>query len=320
MQYNLLIHHNVDALTAKGILELRKRIKVSDPVLDMSINIATWNIRAFGKRRKIASLEYIAEIISNFDLIAITELRQNTKDLERVMKILGPYWNVMYSDTVMDRGGNSERIAYLYDKRVIVFTGLAAEADPLRTRNKQTGEYESALSWWRSPYIASFKAGKFDFVVITAHIRWGDNDQSRVDALARLAEWVDKRVRMKDVKDKDIFVMGDFNIPKIGDSFYKAITSKGLKVPEQLLKIKGSNLEQNKNYDQILYYPRKTIKVNNGGLVDFYKKNFAVLYPKDKNMTVKEFTFQMSDHFPLWIQLDVWFDDAELKKIAKGKT
>ena len=98
---------------------------------------------------------------------------------------------------------------------------------------------------------------------------------------------------------KMFFVMGDFNIPEIGDSFYKAITSKGLKVPEQLLKIKGTNLEQNKNYDQILYYPRKTIRVNDGGSIDFYKKNFAVLYPKDKNMTVKEFTFQMSDSFAI---------------------
>ena len=53
---------------------------------------------------------------------------------------------------------------------------------------------------------------------------------------------------------------------------------------------------------------------------EFEKHDFAVLYPKDKNMTVKEFTFQMSDHFPLRIQLDVWFDDVELKKIAKGKT
>ena len=168
-----MIRHNVGALTAKGILELRDRFQVKDPVLDVSINIATWNIRAFGQGRRKASIEYIAEIISNFDLIAITELRQNTNDLKRVMRVLGPYWKVMYSDTVMDKGGNSERIAYLYDERVIVFTGLVAEADPLRIKNKKTGEYESKLSWWRSPYIASFRAGKFDFVVITAHIRWG---------------------------------------------------------------------------------------------------------------------------------------------------
>ena len=319
LQYALLIRHNVDALTAKGILELRDRFQVKDPVLDVSINIATWNIRAFGRGRRKASIEYIAEIISNFDLIAITELRQSTNDLKRVMKILGPYWKVMYSDTVMDRGGNSERIAYLYDERVIVFTGLVAEADPLRIKNKKTGEYESKLSWWRSPYIASFRAGKFDFVVITAHIRWGNNDKSRIHALERLAQWVDKRIQMKDVEDKDVFVMGDFNIPKIGDSFYKAITSKGLKVPDQLLKIKGTNLEQSGNYDQILYYPRKSIQINDGGVVDFYHGDFSKLYPKNKDMTYKQFTFQLSDHLPLWIQLDVWFDDVELKKIADGK-
>jgi len=315
-----LIHHKVDATTASGILALRKRINVPDPVLDASINVATWNIREFGRipRRK-ESIEYIAEIISYFDLVAITELRQKLGDLEKVMRLLGPYWKAVYSDITFDRGGNRERIAYLYDQRVMKFTGLAAEADPLRKKNKKTGEYEAALGWWRSPYLASFRAGKFDFVVITVHMRWGDSKDERKKALKRLAEWVDKRQRMRDVRDKDILVMGDFNIPKVGDPLYEAVTSKGLKAPKQLLKLKGTNISKNKNYDQILYYPRHTQNITAGGSIDFYRNDFTPLYPKAKypNMTKDDFTFQMSDHLPIWIQLDVWTEDEDLKKMAK---
>ena len=84
-----MIHHDVDPLTAKGILKLRERIDVPDPVLDSSINIATWNIREFDKVPRLTeSIEYIAEIISYFDLVAVTELRQDISDLERVLKVL----------------------------------------------------------------------------------------------------------------------------------------------------------------------------------------------------------------------------------------
>ena len=40
--------------------------------LDESLNIATWNIREFGRRPRLdASLHYIAEIIGQFDLVAV---------------------------------------------------------------------------------------------------------------------------------------------------------------------------------------------------------------------------------------------------------
>ena len=287
---------------------------VPPPILDEKINIATWNIREFGKKkRKPASIHYIAEILSHFDLIAITEMRENTRDLEKVMDILGPYWNVIHSDVTMDRGGNRERIGYLYDKRVITFTGLAAEADPIR--KKKSGEYLPTITWWRPPYMASFRAGKFDFVLLTVHIRWGNSIADRRKSLEELAVWVDKRRKSKHVKDKDIIVMGDFNIPKVNDSLYKAITSKGLVAPKEILGAHGTNLAKNKRYDQILYYPEQTQKIISGGVVDFYKKNIESLYPKHKYaLTKHDYTYEMSDHLPIWIQLDVWNDDKEIKK------
>lgn len=48
--------------------------------------------------------------------------------------ILGPYWRAVYSDLIPDAGGNRERIGFLYDKRAVAFTGLAATANPPRDR------------------------------------------------------------------------------------------------------------------------------------------------------------------------------------------
>ena len=35
----------------------------------------------------------------------------------------------------------------------------------------------------------------------------------------------------KFVEDHDLIVMGDFNVPKIGDKLFQALTSRGLKLP-----------------------------------------------------------------------------------------
>jgi exonuclease III len=318
-----MFHGEIDLQTAQGLKELRKRIGVADipsSQLDESINIATWNIREFGKRpRRDSSIHYIAEILNQFDLIAITELRKNMADLGRVMKILGPYWHVVFSDWVGDWGGNWERVAYLFDKRAVVFTGFAAEADAPRKKNKKTGEYVPAFSWWRMPYIASFRAGSFDFVLITAHVRWGKGKKSRIRPLKLLAEWIDKRHRDPFTIDKDIILMGDFNIPKINDDLFKALTSKGLEMPKALRGIKhGSNLAKDKRYDQILHYPSTTnVFTNRAGVLDFYKggvKGIKDLYPED-TPTKAKFTYELSDHLPLWIQINTDTLDEQLDQI-----
>lgn len=309
-------HGRIDQNTAKALIELRKRIEtqgVEKSVKDKTLNIATWNIREFGKkRRKKLSIHLIAEIMNCFDLIAITELRDKLGDLERVMDILGPYWRVVFSDFNADRRGNRERIGYLYDKRVVEFTGLAAEPDTPRKKDPTTGESVPKITWWRSPYMASFRAGSFDFILLAAHIRWDSTggEESRAKELKMLAEWVDKRRRQDGVIDKDIIVLGDFNVPKLDNITFEALTSKGLKIPQALTNVVGTNLAENKRYDQILHYPHYVkCFTDKGGVLNFYegdasRGNYTRLMP-GFNMTKAEFTYQLSDHLPLWVQVDI---------------
>lgn len=297
----------VEPYILQGIKVLRQRIHVPSSRLDETINIASWNIREFGKHpRTDAAVHYIAEVISNFDLVAIVELREDLTDLKRVMDILGPYWRVVFSDTVMDAAGNHERIGYLYDKRAMVFTGLAAEADPFRKLDKKSGEYLPKVTWWRSPYMASFRAGRFDFVLIAAHIRWGKSEKDRIASLMMLAEWIDKRRKSK-YEDKDIILVGDFNIPERDDDLFKAITSKGLEIPDALRGAPGTNLAKDKRYDQILWYRRyKAERAISGGAADFYNDDWRSLFPAEKypKMNQRRFTFEISDHLPIWMQVD----------------
>jgi exonuclease III len=147
--------------------------------------------------------------------------------------------------------GNHERIGFVFDRRAAVLTGLASNIHAPRSRER--GEYVATPSWWRAPYIASFRAGSFDFDLLAAHIRWGGDgkpgEQQRLPEIRLLADWVAKRARA----NRDLIVVGDFNIPSTDSPLYQAITARGLRMPRALLGEHGSNLERNKRYDQILH-------------------------------------------------------------------
>jgi endonuclease/exonuclease/phosphatase family metal-dependent hydrolase len=316
-------HGNVTPAIAKGLLSLKKRInaaKIPSSKVDETLNIATWNIREFGKSpRQLASIHYIAEILGQFDLIGIVEIRENLEELGKVLDILGTDWRAVYSDAILDHGGNRERVAYIYDRRLVRFNGLAAEAQA--PRKKAGFEYLPKKSFWRSPYMASFSSGLFDFVVLTTHIRWGDNDTARVEELEMLADWVEAKRQEKHAEDVDLIVMGDFNIPAIGDKFFKAITKHGLELPKGLQGLThGTNLAKDKRYDQILHYPAYPKNfADKGGALDFYIDDAHIPELYAEGLSPQQFTFEVSDHLPLWMQVKTDIEGMKLNQIIKGK-
>ena len=74
---------------AEGLIELRKRIdsvKIPPSKLDESLNVATWNIREFGRKKRLdASIVYIAGLVNlgvrfkGIDVLQDPELRDGIK-------------------------------------------------------------------------------------------------------------------------------------------------------------------------------------------------------------------------------------------------
>ena len=251
-----------------------------------------------------AWLHYIAEIIGRFDLVSVVELRDNIEDLAQVLGYLGPSWDVVFSDYISDAGGNHERIGFVFDRRAVTFTGLASNAEA--PRKKVGDEYLPTIDWWRPPFMASFRSGAVDFVLLAAHIRWaGTDDGVRLPEIEMLADWVKKRTHEAFIGHKDWLVVGDFNIPNTESPLYQAITRRGLEVPKALLGTHGTNLAEDKRYDQILHLPqtrRVSTRVKLGGVLDYYAGDFASLFP-GRRLDKREFTYELSDHLPLWAQL-----------------
>lgn len=315
-----MFHGNVSLEIAEGLKLLRKRIdaaKIPPSKLDETLNIATWNIRAFGKKRRSqAAIHYIAEIVGQFDLVGVVELHENLQDLQRILPILGPYWDVVYSDAIRDHGGNWERICYLFDQRACSFNGMAAQAMP--PRKKKGAEYLPETSWWRMPYVASFKSGNYDFLAFTTHVRWGKSEAERALEIQGLANWLEGKIKSKNCEDRDVIVMGDFNIPKRDHPTFKALTSTGLKLPRALIEDDfGTNLARNKRYDQIMHFARFDDSFTNlGGVLDFYASDHKPLFP---DLTKDKFTYELSDHLPLWIQINTDIDGMILDQLIQRK-
>ena len=122
--------------------------------------------------------------------------------------------------------------------------------------------------------------------------------------------------------DRDIVVLGDFNIPGTRSRLYEAVTGRGLTPPRALLNISAkqatSNLVRNKRYDQILHYSAETYSLaGKAGVLDFYVGNHRMLFPAEKYPKIdkKKFTYQLSDHLPLWVELNLRVDEEKLDQI-----
>lgn len=322
-----------------NIIKLRERLAddkhgIPQKKLTGNLVLGTWNLRELGNSkyggRMPESLYYIAEIISRFDLVAIQEVKDELGDFNKVCRILGSDWGIFTSVVTQGVSGNRERLAFLYDKRTVSFRNIAGQ---LILPGADTNQFA------RSPYIVRFQSGWLKFDICTAHIYFGDDNKKsekyarRVEEIANLTSYL-KKYYIEKREAYNIFLLGDFNIEDTDSKTYEAATSSAFKIPEAILgKHLPSNKNQDKIYDQILYYNEfADIKFKKAGVFNFYDVVFDDLNKysdrinrhQDKVIdTHKEFedfkTYQMSDHLPLWIEMNTDHSESYLQMIKKKK-
>ncbi|HSR70476.1 MAG TPA: endonuclease/exonuclease/phosphatase family protein [Acidobacteriota bacterium] len=195
----------------------------------------------------------------------------------------------------------------------------------------------------RTPFVASFQAGWLKINLATVHIYYGTGDagmERRTEEIRRLTSLLGQRARSDSDSDADSYfiALGDFNIVGPGHATMKALESNDFKIPEPLQKVPGSNVKQDKFYDQIALWTgesrrRKSytrIRPYRAGVFDF----FEVVYRTQDKDTYQPFmrkpgsnkfyssysrwrTYQMSDHLPMWVELHIDFADEYLEEVEK---
>jgi endonuclease/exonuclease/phosphatase family metal-dependent hydrolase len=266
------------------------KYKIPKREVDENILIATWNIRQFSEKKSWRSLKYISDIVERFDIVAIQEIKSDLRGVSKLQEILPGRYRILVSDVT----GNTERFAFLYDERTVESTGLVAEIG----LDIDTVTHEG-FQLHRMPYCASFRAGRFDFTIVSVHIFESNTDfrQREIDVLAEKIKRLSERQRSK-VVDRDFFVVGDFNIKKEGDRFFDALVSHGFQMPERLNTL-TTNFKRTGTYDKIAWVNRPDFKFNgNCNVVPFYK---SLYHDRDPGGGEKE----ISDHLPLWAEFRI---------------
>jgi endonuclease/exonuclease/phosphatase family metal-dependent hydrolase len=318
-----------------GLGKLRGGLKRKVPAKkEGSLLLATWNIREFGGAkyggRIPDSMYYIAECMSRFDLIAVQEVRADLKALKDIMRLLGSQWSLIFTDVSYADSGNFERLAFVYNTAKVTFTGLAGE---LVLPSKSATEKMSQIA--RTPFVCGFQVGWAKFNLCTVHIYYGQSkaeDPRRVDEINALAKLLAAKAKdyintkaPVDYSPENLVLLGDFNIFSKTDKTYEALTKNKFVVPVELQKLPaGSNVAQDKFYDQIAFFKQKVdIKNTNAGVFNFFDYVFSD--PKEFKgvkgaATAKAFnqwrTYQMSDHLIMWAEFSVDQTDTYLKSLA----
>jgi endonuclease/exonuclease/phosphatase family metal-dependent hydrolase len=321
--------------------------------------LATWNLKAFdggdADGRTDESYWYIAEIVSHFDLIAIQEVGANLGALEKLKNRLGGTWNYVVSDVTEGRAGNKERLAFLFDRRKIRFSGVAGEIviPPIEDAHGNTIAPSNQLV--RTPTIVGFEAGWFRFMLSTVHIVWGKAKQghpNRVVEIQRLAAFLRDRSEDRHAWSQNLILLGDFNIFSADPSnpAYSAITQNGFVIPQSLHNVPPTNVGSvPRFYDQIALKTRENnlAPSGRGGVFDYFEVIYrdedyddyvsAMMDGKAEDDLDNQLMFdtkgrlrsedqrqayyrnhwrrrQMSDHLPMWLELQIDFGQDYLKK------
>jgi len=277
--------------------------------------IATWNIANLGLQdRKDSDYQLIAEMISWFDMVALQEVNDNLVGLRSITQHLPSSFKVIFSD----KAGNNERLVFLYDTTSDKITPLekfGEVAVPPKDHEdiKLPNVQQKFTGFDRNPFLVSFKAGDLRFLLVNVHLYYGedskkDRERRALEAYAT-SRWADLRQRSKNAYVRDIIVLGDFNLPKVepGDLIYSALSKRGLRRPLHSTRI-YSNLSNDKEYDQIMFFPGHTKKdfTGNMGIFDFDGALFPDLWQTRTKKQFKSFLrYYISDHRILWAEFKI---------------
>lgn len=243
-----------------------------------TVRIATWNLRQFSESRKGMDVRAIADIIrtNQFDVVAIQEVKKEGEAVDHLLNALGSPWR---STSLSDVTGNHERFAFIYNSDHVSEVGtphFIATAD--------------AVIFDRVPYQQTFRAGNFDFTLVTCHLYYGEGAagherrRREMDALARFAQ----RYATTSA-EHDVIVLGDFNETHGGQENLPLFTSQGWVA----CNADPTNLGGREVYDNIVIDPKYTREWSGtAGSVHFDESRYA----NDDKQALEH----VSDHRPAY--------------------
>jgi endonuclease/exonuclease/phosphatase family metal-dependent hydrolase len=249
--------------------------------------IAAFNIQIFGqtKSQKQDVMAVLRDVVREFDIVLIQEIRDASEQtvpnfVETINQIEGPKYSFVRSERV-GRTSSKEAYAYIYNDETVQF---------IQGSDYVYNDVDDVFE--REPYVASFKVGNFDFVLVGIHTK-PDDAYNEIGNLT----FVVSSIQTANPTEQDIIVMGDFNAD--GAYFDEDDTSNLFKTSDYNWLITNdmdTMVKTNYTYDRIV--------VLDSTLSHEYKDGSAQVFYFDQVYGLNNQTFvsEISDHYPVFTQ------------------
>ncbi|GMF11127.1 unnamed protein product [Phytophthora lilii] len=171
-----------------------------------SLIVASWNIRNISRRKETNLLQRIADILDEFDLVALQEVRDLIV-LKRLKTML-PGWDYVVSEPVGRRTPGKkkrvERYAFFFRRCVV---RLVEKCSLVKGDSKV---------FTRLPCVATFRATKesglseLELTLMNVHVSFGEKESRRTEIVEinRLAN----EINVSAPSERKVVVLGDFNL------------------------------------------------------------------------------------------------------------
>ena len=249
--------------------------------------IAAFNIQIFGqaKSQKEDVMSVLTKIVREFDIVLIQEVRDASEQtisnfVEEINQLEGPQYSFVRSER-LGRTTSKDAYAYLYNTQTVQFI--------------QGSDFvfnDVADVFEREPYIASFKIGNFDFVLIGIHTK-PDDAYNEIGNLTLVVS----SIQASKPEEKDIIVMGDFNAD--GSYFDESATSNPFKASQYHWLITDNMdtmVKTDYTYDRIVILDTTLSHEYGAGAAQVFY--FDQLY----GLNNQTFVGEVSDHYPVFAQ------------------
>jgi len=251
----------------------------SDVFAQTLISLCSWNLKNFGKSKSDTELEFIANTIKNFDIIAIQEVVAGEGGAQAVAKLndllnrKGAKWAYKVSDVTSGTSYKSERYAFIWKT----------------SRVEQIGETwlekKYGLLIDREPFYCSFRYTDKVFTVVNFH------------AITKKMQPETEIKYFKFLPDlypgHNLIFCGDFNLPQ-SHTVFTPLRKRGY-VPafvkqKTSLKQKTINGESLASEYDNFYFQSSKINQVNSGIIPFH-----LSFPDLKSARL------ISDHVPIYM-------------------
>ena len=245
--------------------------------------LLSWNLENFGKSKSKETINYIANTLKNYDIIAIQEVVAGYGGAQAVTKLSdelnrkGEKWEYVISDPTSSSAYKTERYAFIW------------KTSKLKKIGSAWLEKKYHLEIDREPYFCTFQYQNKQFTVANFHaITKNKQPETEIKYFKFIpAEY----------PTLNLIFAGDFNCPQ-SHTVFNPLKKMGY---QSILENQKTSLKKECKNEKCLasefdnmYYNNSKINNLNSGIISFYK-NFNSL--QEARI--------ISDHIPIWLEFSL---------------